>query len=63
MAQTVGYMIAALGPLLMGSVHDAAAGWAVPLAMLAVLTTLQAVAGLWAGRAAYVGDRRRPAPF
>jgi CP family cyanate transporter-like MFS transporter len=63
MAQTVGYMIASLGPLLMGAVHDATAGWAVPLALLAALTTVQAIAGLWAGRAAFVGDGTGRAPI
>ena len=31
-------------------------GWAVPLGLLSLLTVGQAVTGLWAGRARYVGD-------
>jgi len=55
MAQTVGYAVAAAGPLLLGALRDATGGWTVPIAvLLAVLVPLLA-AGMAAGRARRVG--------
>ncbi|MCX4966920.1 MFS transporter [Streptomyces sp. NBC_00654] len=51
MAQSVGYLLAAVGPLLFGSVHDLAGGWTVPLGLLVALTLVQGLFGLGAGRA------------
>ncbi|MCX4869566.1 MULTISPECIES: MFS transporter [Streptomyces] len=51
MAQSVGYLLAAVGPLLFGSAHDLAGGWTVPLGFLVALTLVQALFGLGAGRA------------
>jgi len=56
MAQSVGYGIAATGPVLFGALHDLTHGWAAPLGMLAVCATLQAFVGWSAGRKAHVGD-------
>jgi MFS transporter, CP family, cyanate transporter len=50
MAQAVGYTVAAIGPLLLGTLHSATGGWAFPLTLLAVLACVQAVVGLGAGR-------------
>jgi MFS transporter, CP family, cyanate transporter len=50
MAQTVGYAVAAAGPLLIGVLRDATGGWTAPIAvLLAVLVPLFAV-GMAAGR-------------
>ncbi|MGW7514725.1 CynX/NimT family MFS transporter [Streptomyces sp. NPDC054796] len=50
MAQTWGYLLAAVGPLALGAVHDATGGWTVPIVlMLAVCAGLMAL-GLGAGR-------------
>jgi MFS transporter, CP family, cyanate transporter len=55
MAQTVGYAVAAAGPLLLGVLRDATGGWTAPVAvLLAVLVPLLA-AGMAAGRARQVG--------
>jgi MFS transporter, CP family, cyanate transporter len=55
MAQTVGYALAAAGPLLIGVLRDATGGWTAPIAvLLAVLVPLLAV-GMAAGRARQVG--------
>jgi CP family cyanate transporter-like MFS transporter len=55
MAQTVGYALAAAGPLLIGVLRDATGGWEAPIALLlAVLVPLLAV-GMSAGRARQVG--------
>jgi CP family cyanate transporter-like MFS transporter len=50
MAQSVGYAVAAVGPLVIGVLQDATGGWTVPLiVLLAVLVPLFA-AGMAAGR-------------
>ncbi|MGA8323186.1 MAG: MFS transporter [Xanthobacteraceae bacterium] len=54
MAQSVGYFIAALGPIAFGFLHDLAHGWTVPLIALAACLFLQAAAGFGAGRNAQV---------
>ncbi|SEG93613.1 MFS transporter, CP family, cyanate transporter [Nonomuraea solani] len=54
-AQSVGYVIAALGPLLFGFLRQVSGGWSVPLmAGLGVLVA-QLVAGWFAGRPATLG--------
>ena len=55
MAQTIGYGLAALGPLAVGVLHDASGGWDLPLAVLLGLTVPLAAVGLGAGRARWVG--------
>lgn len=50
MAQSVGYLLAACGPPLMGKIHDLNGSWLIPLAGVAVLAILMAVFGLCAGR-------------
>jgi MFS transporter, CP family, cyanate transporter len=55
MAQTVGYAVAAAGPLLIGVLREATGGWTVPVVvLLAVLVPLFA-AGMAAGRTREVG--------
>lgn len=56
-AQSVGYVLAAAGPLLVGAVHDRTGSWTLPLLLLLVLLVPQAVAGLLAGRPRHVGAR------
>ncbi|MFE2868556.1 CynX/NimT family MFS transporter [Embleya sp. NPDC059259] len=50
MAQSIGYLVAAAGPLLLGILHDATDSWTLPLAVLVVLGLLMAGAGYGAGR-------------
>jgi CP family cyanate transporter-like MFS transporter len=50
MAQSVGYLVAAIGPLLLGALHGVTGGWVVPLTLLAALAALQALIGIGAGR-------------
>jgi MFS transporter, CP family, cyanate transporter len=57
MAQSVGYLIAATGPLLVGAVHEATAAWTVPLLLLLALLVPQAATGILAGRARYLDGR------
>jgi CP family cyanate transporter-like MFS transporter len=60
MAQTFGYLVAAGGPLLVGTVHEAARSWTPALALLLLLALPQLLTGLLAGRSRYVGEGRRP---
>jgi MFS transporter, CP family, cyanate transporter len=57
MAQTVGYLLAATGPTVLGPVHDLTGAWTVPLAALAATTVAILIAGLAAGRDALVAAR------
>jgi len=50
MAQTVGYLLAAIGPLALGFVHDLTDGWTVPLILLLVALAPLLLSGLGAGR-------------
>jgi CP family cyanate transporter-like MFS transporter len=50
MAQSVGYLLAALGPTLFGLLHDLTEGWRWPLIALLCLTVLQMLFGALAGR-------------
>ncbi|GGH77511.1 CP family cyanate transporter-like MFS transporter [Pullulanibacillus pueri] len=49
MAQSVGYLLAAVGPLLFGLFHDMSHSWTLPLIMLIVATLLLLFLGLKAG--------------
>lgn len=60
MAQSVGYLLAAFGPFLFGVLHDQTQSWSLPLALLFAVAVGQLMAGLWAGRDAYVTSERRP---
>ncbi|WP_437888329.1 CynX/NimT family MFS transporter [Phytobacter sp. V91] len=50
MAQSVGYLLAACGPPLMGSIHDASGNWHIPLIACALLSVVMALSGALAGR-------------
>ncbi|NYI05469.1 CynX/NimT family MFS transporter [Allostreptomyces psammosilenae] len=54
MMQTVGYTVAAAGPIAAGLLHQVTDGWTVPLAVLALLAVAEAVVGLGAGRSRFV---------
>lgn len=56
MAQSVGYGIAALGPVLFGALHDFTQGWTAALWMIVACAAMQAYVGWHAGRKAHVGD-------
>jgi CP family cyanate transporter-like MFS transporter len=57
--QSIGYLLAASGPLVIGLVHDTTGSWTAPVAVLLLLLAPQTLAGLGAAR-----DRvlDRPAP-
>ena len=51
MGQSLGYLLAAFGPLLFGVLRDRTGDWEIPLVVLAALIATQAVMALGAGRA------------
>jgi CP family cyanate transporter-like MFS transporter len=55
MAQSVGYLMAAIGPALVGFLHHALGAWTVPLLMLIGITVLLFIFGMGAGRNAFIG--------
>lgn len=54
MAQTAGYLLAALGPIGVGFAHDASGSWTLPLLLLVGVAAVQGVAAWFAGRDAHV---------
>ncbi|EAM7065370.1 CynX/NimT family MFS transporter [Salmonella enterica] len=50
MAQSVGYLLAACGPPVMGKLHDASGSWYLPLSGVTVLAIIMEIFGLYAGR-------------
>lgn len=61
MAQSVGYLIAAIGPIMTGVLHRAAGSWTTPLAALLVLMVPLVVCGWIAGRDKATTDNRSAA--
>jgi len=49
MAQTIGYVLAAVGPILIGALHDSTHSWSVALLVLAIFVIPQGFGGLVAG--------------
>lgn len=56
MAQSIGYLVAAAGPLLLGALHDATGSWIAPLTLLAALCAMMGASGVGAGRGRFVGQ-------
>lgn len=54
MGQSIGYLVAAIGPTLFGALHDVTGGWRVPLSVLVGVAAVHALIGLRAGRDAHV---------
>ncbi len=50
MAQSIGYAVAAVGPLAFGAIHDRTGAWAPALSMVIALAVLKAACGWLAGR-------------
>lgn len=50
MAQTIGYLLAACGPPLMGKIHDISLSWHPPLIAVAIISLIMALFGGLAGR-------------
>lgn len=50
MAQSVGYLVAAVGPALFGALHDVTGGWTLPLLSLVVVLVAKVAVGLPSAR-------------
>ncbi|MBR7795785.1 MFS transporter [Agaribacter marinus] len=57
MAQSFGYLLAALGPVLIGALHDLTNGWQVPLIMLFIISIIILIVGLESGKQRIVTDQ------
>jgi MFS transporter, CP family, cyanate transporter len=57
MAQSVGYTLAAIGPIAVGALHDATGGWGAPLVVLLAVSAVDLALGLGAARRCWVGGR------
>ena len=55
MAQTVGYLVAACGPVTLGIVHDATNSWHAPILLMLAATMAMLACGLGAGRPGMLG--------
>lgn len=56
MAQSIGYLLAAIGPTLVGFLFDFTHSWLTPLLIFVVFTILMTIAGVGAGRNQYVAE-------
>ena len=61
-SQSVGYVIAGAGPLLVGVLHGATGGWTWPFVLLFVDLAVMGVAGWVIGKHRYVEDDLAPVP-
>lgn len=58
MAQSLGYILAAVGPLLIGFLYDVTHTWTTPLITILIVILLMACAGVGAGRDKYVDEKQ-----
>ena len=56
MAQSVGYLFAAIGPFAIGSIYDVTASWTLPLLTLMIVAVLMIITGYQVGKDRYVID-------
>lgn len=56
MAQSIGYFLAAVGPISVGLLHSASGAWTSPLILLVIVTLLMSVFGWGAGRNVYIEE-------
>jgi CP family cyanate transporter-like MFS transporter len=49
-SQSVGYLVASVGPLMVGLLHSATGSWNIPVALLLVLCAIELATGVLAGR-------------
>jgi CP family cyanate transporter-like MFS transporter len=56
MAQSIGYLLAAIGPILFGYLHDLTHAWFIPLMIMVIACLLLLYVGLGAGRNAFLNS-------
>lgn len=57
MAQSFGYLLSAVGPVLFGGLHDITHSWTIPLLMLVLVSIFIFIAGMGAGKNEYVTSK------
>jgi len=57
--QSLGYLIAAIGPFAVGAIYDATGEWTAPLWLLVILVLPLLAVGAYVGRPAYLEDQLR----
>lgn len=62
MAQSLGYLLAAVGPMLIGFLHDATNGWKVPLMILAGVVVVLFFFGFSAAKPGYISASGESTP-
>jgi CP family cyanate transporter-like MFS transporter len=60
MAQAVGYLIAAVTPIVIGLIYDLTNRWSVPMVLMIALSTLQLAMGYLSGRPLIISETKRP---
>ena len=60
-AQSVGYLVASAGPLVVGLLHTATGSWDIPVALLLVLSAAELTVGVLAGRPLVLPAEAAPA--
>ncbi|MGG3801712.1 CynX/NimT family MFS transporter [Metabacillus fastidiosus] len=63
MAQSLGYLLAATGPVLLGWLHDITHDWTVPLLMLVLASVIVFITGISAGKNEYVTSKQSKNPL
>ncbi len=61
MAQSIGYLVAAVGPAIFGTLHDVTVGWTIPLLSLFAVLAGKVAVGVVAARDEVVGHRHSTA--
>lgn len=56
LAQSIGYALAAAGPVCMGKLYDVTGGWTIPLTVMLLMVGVLTVAGLFSGREGIIGE-------
>jgi CP family cyanate transporter-like MFS transporter len=50
MAQSIGYLLAAAGPVIFGLLHTVSSGWHAPIILMCVAAAVQVIVAMVAGR-------------
>jgi CP family cyanate transporter-like MFS transporter len=62
MAQSIGYLLAAVGPVIFGLLHTVSSGWQAPIMLMIVAAAAQTVVSFVAGRGTVRVAEERPSP-
>lgn len=58
MAQSFGYLLAAVGPVLVGTLHDVSDGWTMPILFLIAISVVILISGVVSGKEGTISDQR-----